>query len=359
MKRRIQEPRTAQRIPDRELRSKGTGTYDVPRSTRWVARFVVQFMVLLCLLLPAGTAAQERETPLIIPAGQTYAGDLATITRDIRVEGEVTGDVTSWSGAIVISGRVGGDVVSYSGHVTIQAGARIGGHILASGDGLRLDTTAAVTGQTIRSESGGMALANLLDLFSPDGTGNGEAAVGRALFGATLGVFLLAFALLCIAFWPRRTAATSLTLRQTPGRALALGLLTTLLLALLLPPLAALLAATLVGLPLLIVLLTLIQAPYVYGLATLARAAGVAGRLPTRSPSGRDGQFQPAHATAGPAGTALNRTTLLLAAALALLVAIGTALAPLWGLMLFYLLASPGLGAALLSRGGLLAPAYE
>jgi hypothetical protein len=46
-------------------------------------------------------------------------------------------------------------------------------------------------------------------------------------------------------------------------------------------------------------------------------------------------------------------------AALALLVVIGAALAPLWGMALFYLLASPGLGAVLLSRGGLLIPAYE
>jgi uncharacterized membrane protein len=174
--------------------------------------------------------------------------------------------------------------------------------------------------------------------------GSGEAAVGRALFSAALGVFLLAFALLCIAFWPRRTAAASLTLRQAPGRALALGLLTTLLLALALPPLAALLAATLVGLPLLIVLLALIQAPYVYGLATLAQAAGVFSPHPSAPTRGSEG---------------LNRTTLLIAAALALLVAVGAALAPLWGMMLFYLLASPGLGAALLSRGGLLVPAYE
>ena len=34
-------------------------------------------------------------------------------------------------------------------------------------------------------------------------------------------------------------------------------------------------------------------------------------------------------------------------------------LAPQWGLALFYMLASPGLGAALLSRGGLLAPAEQ
>jgi cytoskeletal protein CcmA (bactofilin family) len=305
---------------------------------------------MLCLLLPAGAAAQEREAPLIIPAGQTYAGDLATIARDIQVAGEVVGDVTSWSGAIVISGRVSGDVVSYSGRVTIEAGAHVGGHVLASEAGLQLDRAAAVAGQTIRSENGGVALANLLDLFSPGNTSSGGAAVGRGLFGAMLGVFVLALALMCVAFWPRRTAAAARTLRRMPARAAALGLLTTLLLALLLPPLAALLAATLVGLPLLLVLLAIIQAPYVYGLASLARAAPGAA-------DGNDGQLDSTRVR--PTSLAIGGPTLLLAAGLALLVAIVAALAPLWGLALFYLLASPGLGAALISRGGLLAPAQS
>ena len=327
----------------------------VTRTTHYALRFVARLLVLLCLLLPMRAAAQEREAPLVIPAGQTYVGDLATITRDIRVDGNVVGDVTSWSGAIVISGRVEGDVVSYSGQVTIQGGARIGGHVLASGGALQLDAGAAVTGQTIRGESGGEALANLLDLFSPSGESGGEATIGRALFGAALGVFLLAFTLLWIAFWPRRTAAASLMLRQAPGRALALGLLTTLLLALALPPLAALLAATLVGLPLLIVLLALIQAPYIYGLATLVRAVGAPPHLPIDSLVARETE----RGSARRDGEIPSRTTLLIATTLALLVAMGAALAPLWGMALFYLLASPGLGAALLSRGGLLIPAYE
>jgi hypothetical protein len=42
-----------------------------------------------------------------------------------------------------------------------------------------------------------------------------------------------------------------------------------------------------------------------------------------------------------------------------LLITIAAALAPLWGVALFYLAASPGLGALLLSRGGLLVPSYE
>jgi hypothetical protein len=299
---------------------------------------IARIILLLALLLPMTAAAQPREDVLVIPAGQIHDGNLATTTQDIRVEGVVMGDVTSWSGDIEVLGRVSGDVVSYGGTVTIRSPARVGGHILASGGQLRLEAGAMVAGQAIRGEGGGGALASLLDLFSPAAASDADTAIGRVLFGAVLGVFLLAFCLLCIAFWPRRTAAASVMLRHATGRALTLGLLTTLMLTLALPPLVALLAATLIGLPLLVLLLALIQIPYVYGLATLARFVG---------------------ARRGAEIAAPDRTTLAVAAGAALLVAITAALAPLWGVALFYVLASPGLGAAILSRGGLFAPVYR
>ena len=78
-------------------------------SIRRLSSIVYRLLLLICLLLPGGVAAQARESALVIPAGETYVGNLATFTRDIRVEGVVTGDVTSWSGAIEIAGQVGGD----------------------------------------------------------------------------------------------------------------------------------------------------------------------------------------------------------------------------------------------------------
>jgi hypothetical protein len=119
-------------------------------------------------------------------------------------------------------------------------------------------------------------------------------------------------------------------LRRAPARSLAVGLLTTLLLGLLLPPLASLLALSLVGLPLVLPLLLLLQAPYLFGLAGLGWALG--------------GQALPA--AAPPVAAAAGAAVLLLP-----LAAVG-ALAPLWSAALFYLLASLGLGAAVLSRGG-------
>ena len=52
-------------------------------------------------------------------------------------------------------------------------------------------------------------------------------------------------------------------------------------------------------------------------------------------------------------GNAMSGRMLACTLALVLLIAIAVALAPLWGLALFFLAASPGLGAVVLSRGGM------
>lgn len=296
----------------------------------------IALIVILAGLLPVFPAlAQVRERALLVPAGQHVAGNIATTTQDIEVAGMVDGDVTSWSGDIVISGRVGGDVVSYNGHITVAGMAQVSGHILALSGGVQREPSASVAGQVLGGPEPVGALASLFDIFAPAPVAQGSnAAVGRLLFSLVLGVFLLAFCLLCIALWPGRTATASLTLRRLPLRALALGLLTTLILALLLLPLVTLLAATLIGLPLIAVLLALALVPYIYGMATLAQ-------LPARALPRTSGVSQP---------------TLVLAVTLVLLIALVALIAPLAGLALFYLVASPGLGAAILSRGGLAVP---
>lgn len=305
------------------------------RSLRILWRYLGLTMLLIALLAPRVAAAQSTDSALVVPADQRVDGDVATVTQNIRVEGVVGGDVTSWSGDIIIAGRVGGDVVSYAGRVTVAANGQVDGHVLALGGGARREASAVVRGQLLDGGGGGGALASVLDILAP-ATPNARAdtAIGRALFGAALGILLLAFCLILAAFWPQRTAVAGATLRRLPGRALALGLLTTIGLAALLPPVAALLAATIIGLPLLGVLVLIIQAPYVYGVVALATAV--------RDPVGK-GAPHPA--------------TIATAAVIAVLLAIITAIAPLWGLALFYIAASPGLGAVILSHGGLAAPA--
>ncbi|HEU4322826.1 MAG TPA: polymer-forming cytoskeletal protein [Roseiflexaceae bacterium] len=296
------------------------------------------WLIALALLLaaPQPAAAQSRDDALVIPAGTTAAGSVSTVERDIVVAGSVPGDVTSWSGDIVISGVVAGDVVSYVGRVQILSGGSVGGHVMAPG-GIDRESGGAVAGQALGGPQGSRALASLLDVLSPGPTQSGPSAeaFGRPLFGALLGLFLLVFTLLLSALWPHRTHHTTLTLRVLPGRALVVGLLTTLLLAALAPLLGVLLTATLIGLPLLVLLLLVVQAPYLYGLAALTQ---VLGHRPEASAAG----FSPAVAAA--------------ALAVAVLVGVVAALQPLAGLALLYLIASPGLGAAILSRGGMALP---
>ncbi len=299
---------------------------------------VLIWLIALALLLgaPKPAAAQTGDDTLVIPTGTTAAGSVSTVERDIMVAGSVPGDVTSWSGDIRISGAVAGDVVSYAGRVQILNGGSVGGHVMALG-GIDRESGTAVGGQALGGPQGSRALASLLDVFTPDPAQPGPSveAFGRPLFGALLGLFLLIFTLLVSALWPRRTHHTTLTLRALPGRALIVGLLTTLLLAALAPLLGALLTATLIGLPLLALLLLVAQAPYLYGLAALTQALG-------QQPEAHGSGFRPAAAAA--------------ALVIAALVGVVAALQPLAGLALLYLIATPGLGAAILSRGGMALP---
>jgi hypothetical protein len=295
----------------------------------------MRYYILLLLglwLAPNAALSRDQSDALVIATGQHVAGNVATIAQDIRVDGTVEGDVTSWNGAITIAGSVGGDVVSYGGNVTVMPTGQVAGHILASAGMLHQAPGAVVGGQKI-SGGTGEALASLLDLLNPAGSGNPDDALGHALFGVALTVLLTAFCLLYTAFWPGRVALAGDTLRRLPGRALTLGLLTTLALALVLLPLAGLLVASLVGVPLLLLALALTLALYVYGLVVLARVLSMRG------------------ATLAASGWMVACTL-----ALVLLIAVVVALAPLWGLALFFLVASPGLGAVVLSRGGMAKP---
>ncbi len=301
-------------------------------------RLIYLFCALLAALLPGAALAQD-DAPLVVVAGQHEPGSVATIGRDIRVDGSVDGDVTSWSGAITVAGTVGGDVVSYGGAVTILPTGRVAGHVMASGGALRLAAGAVVAGQAIQGEAGGGTLASLLDLFAPGDGAGVPGGVGRVLFGGTAGALLAAFCLLLLAFWPRRTQIASAALAARPGRALALGALSAAALALALPPLLALLIASVIGLPLVVLVVLLVAAAYAYGLAIVAR---IGGDWLARRPGARP---------------ALGSLPVVAVLALVVPLALLSAAAPLWGALAFQLLALPGLGAAILSRGGTALPA--
>jgi hypothetical protein len=173
----------------------------------------------------------------------------------------------------------------------------------------------------------------VIGLIAPPGSpGAGIGPVGRFLLGAANSILVLAFNVVWMALWPRRTAGAALTLRALPGRSVTLGLLSTGILAVLAPPLLTLLSSSLVGLPLALLCVLIVHVPYIYGLAALTRAIGGGlAREPTR----------------------LDTRTIGIAGAAAVVIGLAVALFPPWGLISGYLLASPGLGAVILSRAGL------
>ncbi len=296
-------------------------------------------LLLLFVLLVLPGPAKAQEDSLIIPQADTVQGNIATVSRDILVEGEVLGDVTSWSGTITIKGHVSGDVVNYSGPVILAEQARVDGSVLVMMSGAHQPQREQIAGQLITLPA---ASNTLLSAIGPAGAAQPHVAgwlgaVSRSV-AFTLCAFVMAMGSLLL--WPRRIEQTSRTLAYIPWRSLSVGLLTTCLLTALLIVISALLMVTLIGMPLILLLVLLVQIPYSYGLVTLAHT--VARRLMQRKP----------------ASMPLLATSLLVLALLlpSMLIGIG---APLWSVLLFYSLASPGLGAAVLSRAGALVPLVQ
>jgi hypothetical protein len=282
----------------------------------------------LALIWPATLAVAAQEEIVVVPTGERWEGDLATVARSIVVEGEVRGDVTSWSGDIAVRGRVLGDIVSYGGVVELGPQAEVSGSILALAGGVSHAATAQVGGQEFapQLQTTATSLAGFV------GVEQARSARGLRLIATAGGaLLLLGMTLLLPAIWPLRSRAMALMLRRRPWQSLGLGLLSGLLLALLLAALAGLLALTLLGVTLLPPLVLL--AHLFLGVGVVAVALAVERRLgPTpRAPAGLSGG-------------------LLLILPLALL----ATLAPGLGLALFYLVGCVGLGAVALSRGGTL-----
>ncbi len=303
-------------------------------------------LLLLWLAWPTPAAVQASLSPtltpigVVVPVGTTYTGQLATFTSDIYVMGTVHGDVTSISGSIIVSGTVTGDVVSYQGQVILAEQARVDGHVLVLSNTTQQAQGAYVAGRVIGSvrlpESTGEGVnrdvaAELLPSRAvpvPDTLWRGAVLV-------LLVLLVLLVALLALTLLHHRTARSAQVLLRLPRYTLVLGLVSSLLLSGGLSLLVVALAFTLIGIPVALVLLSVVHLPLLVGLVVGARALA----LHLRGPRG-------GHAP----------LTLLFSVGLLLPPLVLGSLAPLWGVVLLYLLASAGVGAVVLSRGGLLMP---
>jgi hypothetical protein len=267
----------------------------------------------------------------IVPAGAYMSGDVSTILENIRVEGIVAGDVTSWGGNITILGQVEGDVVSYTGRIEILEGGKVNGHVLAL-SGTVAGATESV--HIIQAGTGGKVFSSVLGVFSPSqGSPFSPGNITRWMFSLIFGIGLLLLSLLSLIGWPQRTQAAAALLARTPLVATLLGILAGIATVALLPLLAGVLAITLIGIPIGAGLVLLVNMPYALGLAVLIRLLQERG---------------------GPAHQSNPLTMLAATLGVILPIFLVSLASPIAGVGLFYLLASPGLGAVLLSRGGTL-----
>lgn len=300
-----------------------------PRSARWQ---VALLFLLAVLLLPGPVQAQETE-PLTVSASEQIMGNIATLQQDIHVEGTVQGDVTSWVGTIEIDGYVTGDVVSYGGTVLVGPTARVDGSVLVLAGSVTRPDENQIGGQFISDDVLRLVPA---DITPPDNQSLAApvAWLRYLLLSATLTVLTIALGGFSALIWPERADRASTILIAQPWRAWALGLVTTLLFLLLLAPLFVLLALSLVGLPLILVGLLCCQLPFVYGLVILAQSL-----------------CRPFVTTKSKSNNRISLVLLLPVLLLLLLpVIIAGAVSLIWSTVLFYLLASAGVGAVLLSR---------
>jgi hypothetical protein len=292
---------------------------------------IVKLVAISLLALSLFQSGQEpAET---IPRDQQIDGSVSTIADDIRVDGVVAGDVVSWTGNIVVSGHVYGDVVSYTGNVTILPGARVDGSAMSLNGALQIEQ-ATLGGSAIKGSGDGRIFSRIVGVFAPEAQAPlGAANAANWLFSLFLGAVVLSSALLLMSSVPNRLAAAAAMLRSYPSRALVVGMFAAIALMTLAFVLAGMLATTIIGLPLSVLLLLLLHVPFVFGVATL---------------------FQAASATFDPQAQGISLKTGLTALALVLPLLLIGLIAPFAALLLCYALASPGLGAAILSRGGML-----
>ena len=281
---------------------------------------------------------------LTIRRGQVFSGNLAVLSGDVSVYGTVQGNLAALNGDIILhsGGRVEGDVVSLNGRVT-RGGGYVGGEV----------RSVSSLGLTQRRRSAAPRAAG-----RPTRTGVGQAsgfeAVGMNI--ATLVGFFIALA--CIGFglnffMARQLEVVSETVSDSFGKSFLAGLFAQPLL----PPLSAMLIAglaiTVIGIPVafIVALALLLAVPGAAVLGYVAAAKSVGSSYLTR-------RMAEGHAVVV---TPYRSTAYGLIGLLAVWIpAVTLTWIPLVGQLFFLLalaatwvMATAGVGAAILSRAGL------
>jgi cytoskeletal protein CcmA (bactofilin family) len=145
---------------------------------------VVMGMMLLALACaPAGQAAQiEHGNPnYTLPAGETVKTDLFVFADVSRIDGDVEGDVISWSRSLTVNGHVRGDVIAFAQDVHVNG--PVDGNVRVFCQTLTLNS---VVSRNVSAWAGDM---NLNEKAKVDGSvtlGSGDADLSGEVVGDLL-----------------------------------------------------------------------------------------------------------------------------------------------------------------------------
>ncbi|MBA3471398.1 MAG: hypothetical protein H0T53_17310 [Herpetosiphonaceae bacterium] len=242
-------------------------------------RFAIGYsLLIICALMfwpalaTAQTAQPAQDDALVIPAGKTHTGSVATLNQPIVVEGVVEGDVTSVTGSIVVRGAIEGDVVSLFGNVIFEPQATADGNVMAATGSVVLPEGAMIAagGTVYNGNLDGRGVASILP-----GTGNQPIDFAAQLvLSITLGILAVIVATLLSFIWPRSISGGARAISLAPGRAMALSVIWLVLTLIAVGVIATILIFSLVGLAILPVLLLAAQIPYLVGIAAAGQVVG-------------------------------------------------------------------------------------
>jgi cytoskeletal protein CcmA (bactofilin family) len=332
--------------------------------------------------------SQDRvafDEDLTIPEGEVVEGNVSVTNGDLAVYGTVMGKVNVVNGDVDVYGSIARELaVLSSGDITLHEGSKVGSNIIANGD-INLKDGSVVNGSVTSlggtvTRSPGAQIAGALNrvdtpdkalehfvkpwagMYSPgsvvDSAGSGWNSV-LARFGGIFGmgmfsVLALGLSLALTAILPGRVRTTTYTLQAEPGPSIIVGLITALLLFPVAGVIAVLLTVSMVGIVLLPLLALAVLAVLLFGFVVaghwLGRRIHDSMRHGELTPNGLNGHQTPALAIEVIIGTAVILGSVFVPALFL----------PAWAsfmlLGVVYLVSCLGVGAAILSRFGTLAP---
>jgi cytoskeletal protein CcmA (bactofilin family) len=137
-------------------------------------------MLMALAFAPAGQAAEVKhgDPNYTLPAGETIHTDLFVFGDSSTIDGDVEGDVISWSRSLTINGHVKGDVLAFS--QTIRVNGPVGGNVRVFCQSLFLENEVS---RNVMAWAGDLTLNEKSKIDGSLTVGSGDAELNGELTG--------------------------------------------------------------------------------------------------------------------------------------------------------------------------------